>query len=75
MSYSLTLQPPAARLRVGLLLILSVAFWLATAASLAPGLVRASSVNPATHSDVCKCAHCSGGPTCCCNITGKCLAP
>lgn len=70
MNHALTLRPPAP-LRNGLLLTLLAAFWLACAMSFAPTLTSAVT----THSQVCKCAHCSGGPTCCCRLVGKCLTP
>lgn len=72
MNHALTLPRPAP-LRIGRLLILTVAFWLACGVSLAPTLIRTAAV--ANHSQVCKCAHCSGGPTCFCRLAGKCPAP
>ncbi len=72
MNHALTLRPPT-HVLLERLLMLSLAFWLASAVSLAPTLRRTASV--ASDSGVCKCAHCSGGLTCCCRLTGKCPIP
>ena len=69
MSSALALRP-LPPIRSGLLALLLVAFSLVTVVSVTPDLVRAG-VSPA-HSQVCKCAHCSGGRTCCCKLTGTC---
>lgn len=66
MTYSLAHRPQAT-LRVGLILAVSTALWLASAVSLAPALSQ-----PVPHSEVCKCAHCPGELTCCCRIGLNC---
>jgi hypothetical protein len=76
-NYALSLQRPAP-IRMGLFVMLSIAFLLASAVSLAPTFGSAASLavpSAASHSEVCKCAHCSGGPTCCCRLAGKCPTP
>lgn len=72
MTYAITLRSPAP-LRVGPMLILGIVFWLASAVCLAPTLQR--SAGSGVQAGVCKCAHCSGGLTCCCRLAGKCAAP
>jgi len=74
MNPALTLHRPAP-LRVGLLLILSIAFLVASAVSLAPALVHSASA-ASSHAQVCKCAHCPGVATCCCSSkVGTCPIP
>lgn len=55
--------------RVGLLLALSLGLWLASALSFAPTALALR------HADVCKCADCKGGPTCCCLVGLQCPTP
>jgi hypothetical protein len=69
MNHTLTLRPPAP-LRIGPVLILIIALCLASAVSLAPTLARTA--RPASHSEVCKCAHCPGGLAGCCRSGSKC---
>jgi hypothetical protein len=71
MSYALTMSPPAP-LRIWPML-LCLALMLASAVSLTPTLERTEGAS--SHSQVCRCAHCSGGATCCCRHTGKCPMP
>ena len=71
MNHAMTFRHPEP-LRIALVLSLSIAFWLASAFSLAPTLARTVSA-AAEHSAVCKCAHCPGGRFCCCRLMGKCL--
>jgi len=76
MNYALTLRPPAPHRsvsrRLGLVLMLSIGLSLASASSLAPTLIRSAAED---HARVCKCAHCSGGLTCCCRFIGRCPLP
>jgi len=77
MNNALTLHPPVpfrlGPLPVGRLLVLVAAFLFASAVSLAPTIVRTAAA--ASHSEVCKCAHCPGGAACCCRQSGKCATP
>ncbi|MDR3687770.1 MAG: hypothetical protein P4L46_00205 [Fimbriimonas sp.] len=72
MNHALYLRPMAP-IRIGPMLMLLIAFWLASAVSFAPTFGRAATVP--RHSDYCHCPHCSGGPTCCCRFAGKCPTP
>jgi len=72
MTYALPLPRPAP-IKLGLLLILTVAYMVACAVSLAPTIGRTDGL--ANHSEVCHCAHCDGGPNCCCRQSGKCPTP
>jgi hypothetical protein len=76
MNHALTLRYPAP-LRIGPLLMLCIAFLLASAVCITPTLAPtlAHTAGVGSHSEVCKCAHCSGGLTCCCRLAGKCLIP
>ena len=72
MNYALPLSHPAP-FRVGIVLILTIAYLLASAVSLAPTLSRTAGAP--SHSEVCHCAHCPGGALCCCRAAGKCPSP
>jgi len=72
MNYALTLRHPVP-VRSGLLLTLCIAFWLAAALSFAPTLRRTAGI--ASHSEICKCAHCPGGAACCCRTSLACPNP
>ena len=75
MNYALPFYPPI-QVRSGLLLMLCVAFLLASAVSVAPTLGRLAIVaRAASQPQVCKCAHCPGGIHCCCRMAGKCPTP
>jgi len=75
MNHALTLRLPAP-LRIWPFLVLCLAFSLASAVSLTPTLAPTLARTGSTgQSGVCKCAHCSGGITCCCRLAGKCLTP
>lgn len=78
MNYSLALHPtniirPSVRQRTVLLLLLSLAFWLSCAVSLAPGISRAAA--PTSHASYCYCPHCAGGANCCCRLSANCPMP
>lgn len=66
MTYPQTLRSPTP-LRVGILLIASLALWLASALSFTPTVANTAAAF--NHADVCKCAHCPGEATCCCSTT------
>jgi hypothetical protein len=65
--------PHTVPLRIRILLLLTIAYSFTSAVSLAPTFGRTiAAASLATHSQVCKCAHCSGGAACCCRLAGKC---
>jgi hypothetical protein len=73
MNHALTLPRPTP-IRIGPVIFIMIAFWLASAASLAPTLARTS--HAAGHEQICHCAHCPGGANCCCRkAEGKCPMP